>query len=253
MTEPRPNADLYAAIVWSAVGSLSAGVALPVAAVVLSPDQIARTPTPMGTVFWTIAVGVLLHGVALLPAAVGTAVAARRWPVLQHGARMWMWLAVLGPIALTAWFFGLRNARTDLATVGGAALLVLVVLAVAAGLAVAMKPLDTQAARFWPASFLLVGLAGALAVPRHALPMPEPAGAPAPAAYIAPKLTEANAERPNTVLFLTIDTLRADHLGAWGYNRATSPVLDALAADGLRVHQMTAASSGTGLRRWPSE
>ena len=32
-----------------------------------------------------------------------------------------------------------------------------------------------------------------------------------------------------SVLLITIDTLRADHLGAYGYARATSPHLDALA------------------------
>jgi arylsulfatase len=35
------------------------------------------------------------------------------------------------------------------------------------------------------------------------------------------------------VLLLTIDTLRADHLGAYGYRRPTSPRLDALAAQGV--------------------
>lgn len=34
------------------------------------------------------------------------------------------------------------------------------------------------------------------------------------------------------VLLVTIDTLRADHLGAYGYKRATSPNLDALGKDG---------------------
>ena len=34
------------------------------------------------------------------------------------------------------------------------------------------------------------------------------------------------------VLLITIDTLRADHLGAYGYRRATSPRIDALAARG---------------------
>ena len=34
------------------------------------------------------------------------------------------------------------------------------------------------------------------------------------------------------VLFLTIDTIRADHLGAYGYKRNTTPNLDALANDG---------------------
>ncbi len=37
---------------------------------------------------------------------------------------------------------------------------------------------------------------------------------------------------PNIVLF-TIDTLRADHLHCYGYRRETSPVLDALAAEGI--------------------
>ena len=34
------------------------------------------------------------------------------------------------------------------------------------------------------------------------------------------------------VVLITIDTLRADHLGSYGYQRATSPALDALAAAG---------------------
>jgi len=39
-------------------------------------------------------------------------------------------------------------------------------------------------------------------------------------------------ERPN-VLLITIDTLRADHLGTYGYERATSPTIDSLAASGV--------------------
>lgn len=40
-------------------------------------------------------------------------------------------------------------------------------------------------------------------------------------------------ERPN-VLLVTVDTLRADHVGCYGYGRDTTPHLDALAAEGLR-------------------
>lgn len=43
----------------------------------------------------------------------------------------------------------------------------------------------------------------------------------------------APSSRPNFVL-VSIDALRADHLGAWGYARPTSPHLDALAARGVR-------------------
>jgi len=39
--------------------------------------------------------------------------------------------------------------------------------------------------------------------------------------------------RPN-LLLITIDALRADHLGAYGYSRPTTPRLDQLAADGVR-------------------
>lgn len=36
------------------------------------------------------------------------------------------------------------------------------------------------------------------------------------------------------MLLITVDTLRADHLSAWGYPRATSPTIDRLAAEGVR-------------------
>ena len=36
------------------------------------------------------------------------------------------------------------------------------------------------------------------------------------------------------VLVVTLDTFRGDHLGAAGYPRATTPHLDALAAEGVR-------------------
>lgn len=38
--------------------------------------------------------------------------------------------------------------------------------------------------------------------------------------------------RPNIIL-ISIDTLRADHLGCYGYSRPTSPVIDGLAAQGV--------------------
>jgi arylsulfatase A-like enzyme len=37
-------------------------------------------------------------------------------------------------------------------------------------------------------------------------------------------------ERPRNVIFILVDTLRADHLGAYGYGRKTSPTIDAFAA-----------------------
>jgi arylsulfatase A-like enzyme len=49
---------------------------------------------------------------------------------------------------------------------------------------------------------------------------------------------------PN-VLLITIDTLRADRLGAWGYDLPTSPHLDALAAQSLVFLEARSPSSWT--------
>jgi hypothetical protein len=47
------------------------------------------------------------------------------------------------------------------------------------------------------------------------------------------------------VLFVLVDTLRADRLGVYGYERDTSPNLDALAATGIRFAQQVSQSSWT--------
>jgi arylsulfatase A-like enzyme/Flp pilus assembly protein TadD len=49
------------------------------------------------------------------------------------------------------------------------------------------------------------------------------------------------AARPN-VLVITIDTLRADHLGAYGYRLAHTPSLDRLAAEGVRCADAVSAA-----------
>src|SRR6476660_130191 len=53
------------------------------------------------------------------------------------------------------------------------------------------------------------------------------------------------AGRPN-VLLVTIDTLRADHLGAYGYATASTPTLDALAHRGVRFETAVAHVPLTG-------
>lgn len=59
------------------------------------------------------------------------------------------------------------------------------------------------------------------------------------------------AERPDTpahspnILLISIDTLRADHLGCYGYTKDTSPNIDRLARDGTRFTKMTSTCSWT--------
>ncbi len=54
---------------------------------------------------------------------------------------------------------------------------------------------------------------------------------------------EEAAGAPRGVVLLWVDTLRRDHLGAYGYERSTSPVIDRLAAEGARFeHCITPAT-----------
>ena len=64
---------------------------------------------------------------------------------------------------------------------------------------------------------------------------------------------------PN-VLLVVLDTVRADHLSAYGYGRPTSPTMDRLAARGIRFAQARAAAPWTLAShanmftgRWPHE
>jgi len=59
----------------------------------------------------------------------------------------------------------------------------------------------------------------------------------------APESADA-ASAPNVIIWL-VDTLRADHLSCYGYERPTSPQLDALAADGVLFEQLHAQSNWT--------
>lgn len=79
-------------------------------------------------------------------------------------------------------------------------------------------------------------MAGTLLV---ALSVALPSSAEASAA-----VTPTVPHRPN-ILFIMIDTLRADRLGCYGYQRNTTPGLDRLAEEGIRFSRMIASSSWT--------
>jgi len=52
-------------------------------------------------------------------------------------------------------------------------------------------------------------------------------------------------DRARLVVLLTVDTLRADHMGYYGYCRRVSPAIDRLASEGVVWRRMVAAASGT--------
>jgi arylsulfatase A-like enzyme len=67
----------------------------------------------------------------------------------------------------------------------------------------------------------------------------------APHARSTPGGSRPSARGPSALL-ITIDTLRADHLGAYGHAGARTPVLDGLAADGLLFEEAMAPCVLTG-------
>jgi arylsulfatase A-like enzyme len=48
---------------------------------------------------------------------------------------------------------------------------------------------------------------------------------------------QAAPRRPPDVYLVTIDTLRADHVHCYGYERIQTPALDGLARDGIRLRR----------------
>lgn len=66
------------------------------------------------------------------------------------------------------------------------------------------------------------------------------------AAFSAPEILPGRQRQDGPhVILVSLDTLRADHLGCYGYRRPTSPHLDALAARGFRFAQAVSQSPWT--------
>jgi arylsulfatase A-like enzyme len=86
------------------------------------------------------------------------------------------------------------------------------------------------------ASIILI--VGAVALQVEIDRNPRPLGGPVDIATLA-------ARNDLNVLFVLIDTLRADRLSAYGYDRETSPNIDALAATGVRFAENLSQSSWT--------
>jgi len=63
--------------------------------------------------------------------------------------------------------------------------------------------------------------------------------------WINPIIIAPQKERPVPVILISIDTLRADHLHCYGYERSTSANIDSLARDGVLFERVYAPSSWT--------
>ena len=56
---------------------------------------------------------------------------------------------------------------------------------------------------------------------------------------------DGRAEAPTNLILISIDTLRPDHLGCYGYDRPTSPTLDKLATEGVLFQNVSSPSPWT--------
>ena len=61
----------------------------------------------------------------------------------------------------------------------------------------------------------------------------------------APRTHESESAAPPNVILVSLDTVRPDHLGAYGYRPALTPTIDALAARGALFQRCVATSSWT--------
>ena len=88
---------------------------------------------------------------------------------------------------------------------------------------------------------IALGLAVIFVLGRLKTPAPDASGRLKPASTGG-----APASKPKNVLLITLDTMRADRLGAYGYTAARTPNLDALARNGVRFDDATAPAPITG-------
>lgn len=88
------------------------------------------------------------------------------------------------------------------------------------------------------------GKGNAPASKEHTTTTAEAPGAPTAKPASATGDNAAAGPRPD-ILLVTFDTLRADHLGCYGYARQTSPNIDRFAKDGIRFEQVYAPMAVT--------
>lgn len=67
----------------------------------------------------------------------------------------------------------------------------------------------------------------------------------APLLYLGYVGCGGSAPTPRTLIVISVDTLRADHLGCYGSERAATPCIDGFARESIRFEQLTAAAPTT--------
>jgi arylsulfatase A-like enzyme len=63
--------------------------------------------------------------------------------------------------------------------------------------------------------------------------------------WVNPLIYKIKKEKPTNIILISLDTVRPDHLGCYGYPRNTSPALDRLASDGVFFKNTYSTTSWT--------
>ena len=170
------------------------------------------------------------------------ALALRRWhPVARRGERDRATRSLLFGLAAAVGAWMLVDAWVAGPLVPtGLEIWLEVAAALAAGVAAGRRPPSARFCR--RAAWLLVAAILFLFVP---VSDPRIAGAPATEAKPAPTAAGAAPAGAPDVVLVSIDTLRADRLGAYGSERGLTPEIDRLAAEGFLYERALASSPWT--------
>ncbi len=242
------------AALWAQIGLLAVVLAAVEAAAIVA---FAPATTPAGVIrllFYALAVYVPVATLVSLIFAGVLRFVGPRVGLALAGQRKVAWLVatpllLAPPLAfrlrrdLFAEAFGWASPQA-LALLGGCAALALLVALATQPLAVALSRIHSRPLQWGTLAALLgVCLIGVAALPTDAqedLRAWQQSKASAARAEAAPGMPS----RPN-VLVVIVDTLRADHLPAYGYRKGSTPALDALTEDAVRFEQAFANASWT--------
>jgi arylsulfatase A-like enzyme len=184
--------------------------------------------------------------VALVLGLVGAALCAlrsRERGSLRRDVLAWAALGLVVHVAVAIPAFGLEEGlrisrmafRARSLVIDGMVFATVISIA-AAALAYGIAPLFGRSRVVALSGAAAVFLAAFLAAPTGRTSPPPPAGTAA----------KADPARPRrNVVLISLDSLRADHVGAYGYQRDTSPVFDRVAREGVLFRNAIATSSWT--------
>ncbi|HXC49266.1 MAG TPA: sulfatase [Candidatus Limnocylindrales bacterium] len=232
---PNQSYDFLAKIRWFAGALFDWAPGLPdrFAGLAVGDKLSALAPLLPSTLVVAAAVGVI--GGALC------ALVSRRRGTLRGDLLLWAALALVVHVAVSIPAFsldeGLRISRLAYrarSLVVDGMLLATAVSLVAWVLAWSLAPLFSRSRALTIAGLVTMVGASALAMTN---------ARPAPAAKAAASAPSAGAHR--NVVLISLDSLRADHVGAWGYKRDTTPNLDWFAKESVRFRNAISTSSWT--------